>query len=102
MIATPSPPVVCDRWLLPILREILSENSFSSLESRVSSSYWEAALNSGGLTDDQLLAAVARRPRLRVAHGLVVTSQAKERVPERLARRFKVLPLSLSDSTLEI
>jgi type II secretory ATPase GspE/PulE/Tfp pilus assembly ATPase PilB-like protein/8-oxo-dGTP pyrophosphatase MutT (NUDIX family) len=102
MIATPSPPIVRDRWLLPILREILPEDSFSSLESRVGSSYWEAALNSGGLTDDQLLAAVARRTRLRVANGLVVTSQAKERVPERLARRFKVLPLSLSDSTLEI
>ena len=91
-----------DRWLLPILREILPEDSFTALELRATSSYWEAAINAGGLTDDQLLAAIARRTRLRVANGLVVTSQAKERVPERLARRFSVLPLSLSDSTLEI
>ena len=102
MTATLLPPAVRDGWLLPILREILPERSFTVLESRATSSYWEAALNTGGLTDDQLLAAVARRTRLRVAHGLVVTSQAKDRVPERLARRFSVLPLSLSDSTLEI
>jgi type II secretory ATPase GspE/PulE/Tfp pilus assembly ATPase PilB-like protein/8-oxo-dGTP pyrophosphatase MutT (NUDIX family) len=102
MIATASPPIVRDRWLVPILREILPEDSFAALESSVTSSYWEAALGTGDLTEEQLLAAVSRRTRLRVAHGLVVTSQAKERVPERLARRFGILPLSLSDSTLEI
>ena len=102
MIAVASPPIVRDGWLLPILSEILPGDSFDAMESRVTSSYWEAALHSGGVTDEQLLDAVARRTRLRVAHGLVVTSQAKERVPERLARRFHVLPLSLSDSTLEI
>jgi Type II secretory pathway, ATPase PulE/Tfp pilus assembly pathway, ATPase PilB len=102
MIATPAAPSARDGWLLPILRDILPEGSLSLLESRVTSSYWESALNTGGLTDEQLLAAIARRTRLRVAHGLVVTSQAKEQVPERLARRFSVLPLSLSDSTLEI
>jgi type II secretory ATPase GspE/PulE/Tfp pilus assembly ATPase PilB-like protein/8-oxo-dGTP pyrophosphatase MutT (NUDIX family) len=102
VIAIVPPHSVRDRWLLPILREILPANSFSDVEDRVTSSYWEAALGTGRLTDEELLAAVARRTRLRVAHGLVVTSQAKERVPERLARRFGVLPLSLSDSTLEI
>ena len=101
--APPSAPsAASDRWLAPILRELLPEESFEDLETSVTASYWEAAVNSGKLNDDQLLAAVSRRTRLRVAHGLVVTSQAKERVPERLARRFRVLPLSLSDSTLEI
>ena len=102
MIATSPPRVVRDRWLLTILREILPEDSLNALESSVTSSYWEAALGAGDLTEEQLLAAVSRRTRLRVAHGLVVTSQAKERVPERLARRFGILPLSLSDTTLEI
>ena len=102
MIAPVLTRPAADRWLLPILREILPATAFAALESRVTSSYWEAALDAGGLTDERLLAAVARRTRLRVARGLVVTSQAKEQVPERLARRFRVLPLSLSDSTLEI
>src|SRR5437016_1908858 len=102
MIAAASPPVVRDSWLLPILREILPDESFATVESRVTSSFWEAALSIGDLTEEQLLAAVSRRTRLRVAHGLVVTSQAKERVPERLARRFGILPLSVSDTTLEI
>ncbi len=102
MIAAASVPLVTDRWLVPILREILPEADYAAMESRVTSSYWGAALHAGAITEEQLLAAIARRTHLRVAHGLVVTSQAKERVPERLARRFGVLPLSLSDSTLEI
>ena len=102
MIAASSLPLVSDSWLAPILREILPENDFAAMESRLTSSYWESALRTGGITDEQLLAAIAKRTHLRVAHGLVVTTQAKERVPERLARRFRVLPLSLSDSTLEI
>ncbi len=102
MIAAAKSPVVTDPWLVPILREMLPETKFAALETRVTSSYWEAAVAGADLSDDQLLAAVSRRTRLRVAHGLVVTSQAKDRVPERLARRFRVLPLSLSDSTLEI
>jgi type II secretory ATPase GspE/PulE/Tfp pilus assembly ATPase PilB-like protein/8-oxo-dGTP pyrophosphatase MutT (NUDIX family) len=102
MIAAVSVPIIRDGWLLPILREILPDDSFAALESRVTSSFWETALGAGDLTEEQLLAAISQRTRLRVAHGLVVTSQAKERVPERLARRFGILPLSLSDSTLEI
>ncbi|MBA3646403.1 MAG: Flp pilus assembly complex ATPase component TadA [Gemmatimonadaceae bacterium] len=102
MIVAAKSPVVSDPWLAPILREMLPETKFAALETRVTSSYWEAAVAGADLSDDQLLAAVSRRTRLRVAHGLVVTSQAKDHVPERLARRFRVLPLSLSDSTLEI
>jgi len=91
-----------DRWILPILRELLPEHSVRALETRPTRSYWEAALRTSSVTDDELLTAVSRHTRLRVANGLLVTSQAKDRIPERLARRFCVLPLSLSDSTLEI
>jgi type II secretory ATPase GspE/PulE/Tfp pilus assembly ATPase PilB-like protein len=91
-----------DRWILPILRELLPEQSVRALETKPTRSYWEAALRSSSVSDDELLTAVSRHTRLRVANGLLVTSQAKDRIPERLARRFCVLPLSLSDSTLEI
>ncbi len=37
-----------------------------------------------------------------IATGLLVSSQARDKVPERLARRFEILPLALSDSVLDI
>ncbi len=91
-----------DHWLLPVLRELFPQKTLDSLEAKATASYWEAAVGTGEVTDEQLLAAIARRTNLRVANGLLVTSQAREQVPERLARRFRVLPLSVSDSALEI
>jgi len=95
-------PTISDQWILPILRELMPEDSLRLLETKATGSYWEAALLTSGVTDDELLTAVSRHTRLRVANGLLVTSQARERISEKLARRFRVLPLSLSDSTLEI
>lgn len=94
--------IISDRWILPILRELLPEQSMQVVEAKATRSFWETALTTSAVTDDELLTAIARRTRLRVANGLLVTSQARDRVPERLARRFCVLPLSISESTLEI
>ncbi len=91
-----------DRWLLPVLRELFPQKTLDAFEANASGSYWQAAVATGAVTDEQLLAAIARRTNLRVANGLLVTSQAREQVPERLARRFRVLPLSVSESALEI
>src|SRR5438105_13221648 len=93
---------ISDRWILPILRELLTEQSMRAVEAKPVGSYWRTALDANAVTDDELLTAVSRHTRLRIANGLLVTSQARDRVPERLARRFCVLPLSLSESTLEI
>src|SRR6266498_3586358 len=91
-----------DRWLLPVLRDLFPQKTLDAFEANASGSYWQAAVATGAVTDEQLLAAIARRTNLRVANGLLVTSQAREQVPERLARRFRVLPLSVSESALEI
>ncbi len=98
MVKIPPP----DAWLLPILREILPDAALAEVEAKAGGSYWESALKNSAVTDEELLSILARKTRLSVANGLLVTSQARDRVPERLARRFSVLPLSLSDSTLEI
>ncbi|MEX2325749.1 MAG: GspE/PulE family protein, partial [Gemmatimonadaceae bacterium] len=54
------------------------------------------------LTDDEITAAVSERLRVPVAKRLLVSSQARERVPEELARRYRILPLSVTGDTLEI
>jgi type II secretory ATPase GspE/PulE/Tfp pilus assembly ATPase PilB-like protein/8-oxo-dGTP pyrophosphatase MutT (NUDIX family) len=91
-----------DRWLLPILRELLPATSVDSIESKVGVSHWRAAVDEGLTTDDAILEALSERARVGIAKGLLVSSQAREKVPEWLARRFEILPLAISDSTLDI
>ncbi|MEA2763760.1 MAG: ral secretion pathway protein [Gemmatimonadaceae bacterium] len=93
---------VSDRWLLPILRELLPESSVGLLESRADGSYWKTAVDEALLTDDDILGAVAARAGVGIASDLLVSSEARDKVSERLARRFAILPLSVSGSALEI
>ncbi len=97
-----SDSTAADRWLVPILTEILPEGSLRSLESAEGESYWQTAVDKALLTDEQLLEALSARTRVRVANDLLVSSQARDKVSERLARRFRIIPLAISDSTLDI
>ena len=94
--------VPTDRWLVPILKELLPAGSLKVVESAGSPSYWRAAVDKALLTDDQVLEALSTRTRFRIATDLLVSSQARDRVSERLARRFGILPLAISESTLDI
>jgi type II secretory ATPase GspE/PulE/Tfp pilus assembly ATPase PilB-like protein len=87
---------------VPILTEILPQSSVDALESAASGSYWRAVVDKALLTDEEVLRAISSRTRVRIATDLLVSSQARDKVPERLARRFGILPLAVSDSTLEI
>jgi type II secretory ATPase GspE/PulE/Tfp pilus assembly ATPase PilB-like protein/8-oxo-dGTP pyrophosphatase MutT (NUDIX family) len=91
-----------DRWLLPILREILPPRSLHVLESKLEESLWKTALSEALLTDDAILAALSKRARVEIASDLLVSSEARELVPERLARRFRILPISVSGTSLRI
>jgi type II secretory ATPase GspE/PulE/Tfp pilus assembly ATPase PilB-like protein/8-oxo-dGTP pyrophosphatase MutT (NUDIX family) len=72
------------------------------LESRLDTSYWQTAVTEGLLTDDDIVGAVSSHTRVPIASDLLVSSSALDKVPERLARRFTILPLSVSETTLEI
>ena len=91
-----------DSWLVPLLTDLLPPSSLKELEAAADESYWRTAVDKALLTDDELLEAIASRARVRVATDLLVSSPALEKVPERLARRFRILPLAVSDSTLDI
>src|SRR5688572_4204429 len=73
-----------------------------SLEQKMGSSCWETAVAAGIASDDDILHAVAVRTRFRIATDLIVSSEAREKVPEWLARKFAILPLAISESTLDI
>src|SRR5437762_4346336 len=95
-------PVATDRWLVPILKDLLPEPSLRALELAEGAGYWRAAVDKHLLTDDDLLEALSARTHFRIAADLVVSSQACDRVPEKLARKFGILPLAISESTLDI
>jgi len=94
--------VATDRWLLPVLTGLLPKTSLDALESTVGASYWRTAVDKALLTDDDVLEALSARTRFRIATDLLVSPEARDKVPERLARRFGILPLAISESTLDI
>jgi type II secretory ATPase GspE/PulE/Tfp pilus assembly ATPase PilB-like protein/8-oxo-dGTP pyrophosphatase MutT (NUDIX family) len=81
---------------------LLPEKSLELLESKTEVSYWKTAVDEALVTDDDILGAVSARARVGIASDLLVSSEAREKVPERLARRFSILPISVSENALEI
>lgn len=63
---------------------------------------WASASKDGLVSDEDLLEAVSAETATPIAHSLVVSAEARDSVPERFARRFGILPLAISSSTLDI
>ncbi|MEO7220600.1 MAG: ATPase, T2SS/T4P/T4SS family [Gemmatimonadaceae bacterium] len=85
-----------------MLAGLLPAHAVNAITEATGESFWQAAVVSGFISETALLAEVARLSRTVIATRLAGTKQAREAVPEHLARRFQVLPLSVSASTLEI
>src|SRR5437667_12135187 len=94
--------VATDTWLFPILKEILPEDALRALEPGDGRSLWRAVVDRSLLTDRDVLESLSTRTHFRIATDLLVSSQACETVPEWLARKLAILPLAISDSTLDI
>lgn len=67
-----------------------------------SDALWTSATKGGVVSDEDLLESVSAQTGTPIAHSLVVSAEARDSVPERFARRFRVLPLAISTSTLDI
>ena len=93
---------VRDEWLLPTLEGLIARDAFEQLKQQETESYWEAAVRAGSIGDDALLTALASRFRMKLAELSTTTSQARELVPESLARKYRIIPLAATDSALDI
>jgi type II secretory ATPase GspE/PulE/Tfp pilus assembly ATPase PilB-like protein/8-oxo-dGTP pyrophosphatase MutT (NUDIX family) len=93
---------VVDPWLLPVLADLLPPEKLQELQRTAGESYWRAAVDQRLASDDDLLNALSARTRFRLARDLVVSAPARDRVPEKLARRFGILPLAISESVLDV
>jgi type II secretory ATPase GspE/PulE/Tfp pilus assembly ATPase PilB-like protein/ActR/RegA family two-component response regulator len=91
-----------DEWMWATLEGLLTAEQIAGLKAAPPESLWEDTVRRGWLTDDAVVKAVAARFRFRVGDVNTVSQQARELVPEALARKFRILPLAISDSTLDI
>ena len=93
---------VRDRWLLPVLAARFGVEAAELLERDAKRSLWEAVIERGVLAEEELVSLTARHFHLSVADVRRVSAQALELVPERWARQFAVLPLTIEGDTLVI
>jgi type II secretory ATPase GspE/PulE/Tfp pilus assembly ATPase PilB-like protein/ActR/RegA family two-component response regulator len=91
-----------DEWLMATLEGLLQGDQIAALKATPPESLWEDTVRRGWLTDDAIVQAVAKRFRMKVGELGSVSQQARELVPEALARKYRILPLSISDSVLDI
>ena len=78
---------VRDAWLLPTLELLLSEEALGRVREIVEESYWEAAVRDGLAADEEILAALASRFRMKLANLALLNPHGRELVPESVARR---------------
>ena len=92
-----------DEWLAQSL-EGLTPELLAELRTKadVGRTLWEMVVEKRLSTDQEIVAKLAERFRLKVADTSKLDPSARQGVPEQLARRYRVLPLRLTDSFLEL
>jgi type II secretory ATPase GspE/PulE/Tfp pilus assembly ATPase PilB-like protein/CheY-like chemotaxis protein len=92
-----------DEWLAQSLEgltpELLQELRGKSESGRT---LWECLVAEKIATDAEIIEKISHRFRLKVADTSKMDHTARNGVPEQLARRYRVLPLRLTDSYLEL
>src|SRR3954469_22837307 len=88
-----------ERWLRPLVAEVVGQEPVAALAAD-GRPLWDAVVGTGLLTDEQILSLAVDRFRLPLADLQSATAHAKALLPERWARRYRVLPLRAADGAL--
>jgi type II secretory ATPase GspE/PulE/Tfp pilus assembly ATPase PilB-like protein/8-oxo-dGTP pyrophosphatase MutT (NUDIX family) len=91
-----------DAWVLPIIVELASSDAGGKAARAASGSAWEEALRLKLVPPADLLSAISRRLSTPVATTLHVADEARLLIPERIARKYRILPLTASSHTLDV
>src|SRR3989449_6270942 len=92
-----------DEWLAQSL-EGLTPERLQELRGKADAgrTLWESLVAEKVATDAQIIDKLSHRFRLKVADASKIDLTVRAGVPEQLARRYRVLPLRLTDSFLEL
>ncbi|HMJ58816.1 MAG TPA: ATPase, T2SS/T4P/T4SS family, partial [Gemmatimonadales bacterium] len=93
-----------DEWLAQSLEGLVTPELLTELRAKAESgrTMWEMLVAQKVATDEQILGKLSTRFRLKIADVSQIDAQVKEGVPEQLARRYRILPIRLTDSFLEL
>ena len=93
-----------DEWLVHSLEGVLTPERLVELRAKAvpQATLWETLVAQQVASDDQILSALSTRFRLKLADLANMDPAAKEKVPEQVARRYRILPLQATDSYLEV
>jgi type II secretory ATPase GspE/PulE/Tfp pilus assembly ATPase PilB-like protein/8-oxo-dGTP pyrophosphatase MutT (NUDIX family) len=90
-----------ERWLRPLLANVLGQEPVAALAVD-GQPLWETVVQAGLLSDDRVLTLASQHLRTSVADLRSTKGPARDLLPERWARRFRVLPLRSVNGTLEV
>src|SRR6185503_4973383 len=90
-----------ESWLRPLLANELGQEPVASLAAD-GRPLWEAVVAAGFLTDERIVSLVAAQFDLGVADLREGTAHARDLLPERWARRYRVLPVRAAEGVLEV
>ncbi len=93
-----------DGWLEPILLGggLVSQAQIESLTVNRPASLWAGVVSSGWTTDEKIAAEVARAFRLPVANLAASDPRITTLLPEAVARKHRIVPISANDRTIQI
>ena len=93
-----------DEWLVPTVTTLLGPELIGRMraEGQPTTSLWDLIVSAKHATDDQILTALSTRYRTKIADLTKPETAAKEIVPEALARRYRILPVRVTDSYIEV
>jgi type II secretory ATPase GspE/PulE/Tfp pilus assembly ATPase PilB-like protein/ActR/RegA family two-component response regulator len=93
-----------DEWVAPTIEVITGAERLAAirLSKTRADSLWDLTVVEGGATDEQILTALSDRFRMKIADLSLSERNARELVPEQVARRYMILPIRVTDSYLEI
>jgi type II secretory ATPase GspE/PulE/Tfp pilus assembly ATPase PilB-like protein/CheY-like chemotaxis protein len=93
-----------DEWLAHSLEDVLTPDLLVQLRAKADSgrTLWEMVVAEKLSTDVAIIEKLSHRFRLKVADTTKLDPAVRDGVPEQLARRYRVLPLRLTDSYLEL
>jgi type II secretory ATPase GspE/PulE/Tfp pilus assembly ATPase PilB-like protein/8-oxo-dGTP pyrophosphatase MutT (NUDIX family) len=90
-----------ESWLRPLLTGVLGQEPVAAVAAD-GRPLWDAVVAAGLISEDQLVGLAARQLSLPVADLKDCSASARAMLPERWARRYRVLPLRLSRGALEV
>ena len=93
-----------DEWLAQSLEGLIPPELLVELRGKAEPgrTLWEMLVAAKVATDAEIIDKLSTRFRLKIADVSKIDQTARDGVPEQLARRYRVLPLRLTDSFLEL